>query len=192
MSIRDEYIQAVQEVAIQFGHVSGNYRVARDATLQQCIGYALKYVSGHSTRHYRYDRYRCGFRNLTRSHGRLPQYQHHSKRRRRVCPGLFAWVVHDYFRTADVDVELYGYDHSLEMVNLSALIQNELATDVTLRCYGQLEQLLRAIPERRAPANVIVTLATFGAACRRYPSQGCIRGYTGILDPYGSLPRSRR
>ena len=65
--------------------------------------------------------------------------------------------MHDYFRTADVDVELYGYDHSLEMVNLSALIQNELATDVTLRCYGQLEQLLRAIPERRAPANVIVT-----------------------------------
>ena len=125
--------------------------------MQQCVGYALRYVSGHSTTHYRYDRYRDALGlslRCNRDFRRTDTIVHVDV----GCgPGLFAWVVYDYFRSLGVRVDSYGYDHAPEMVRLSRLIEDELETEIALNCYDDVEELLHAILARDLPADIIVT-----------------------------------
>ena len=158
MPIRDEYIAAIERLVHRFGRTGGDYRVPEHANIRQCLGYASRYVSGHTTPHYRYDRYRkkllysLAFNDDIGRAGTLVHVDI-------GCgPGLFSWVVYDHFSGTEVDVHLYGYDYAPEMVRLTGLIQDELESQIRLQCYDDVRQLLADIPRAPPPADVIVTL----------------------------------
>ena len=158
MPIRDEYIAAIRRLVDRLGRTGRDYRVPEHANIQQCLGYASKYVSGHTTQHYRYDRYRNKLLYSLASNediGRAGTVVHVDL----GCgPGLFSWVVYDHFSGTEVDVQLYGYDYAPEMVRLAGMIQDELESQVRLQCYHDARQLLADIPAAPPPADVIVTL----------------------------------
>ena len=73
-------------------------------------------------------------------------------------PGVFAWVVHDYFRhQADgTEVELHAYDSSPEMVRLAGLLWREFDTGVYLDATSDVGELTSRIMQG-GPADVIVS-----------------------------------
>ena len=157
MPIRDEYIAVIARLARRFGHAYGHYKVPEHANMGQCLGYALKYVSGHSTAHYRYDRYKSALRYAlccNEDFCRTGTVIHVDI----GCgPGLFSWVVHDHFNGTEVELQLYGYDHAAEMIRLARLIQDEFESNIGSQCYDDSAQLLGDIPTAPPPADVIVT-----------------------------------
>ncbi len=135
MLIRDHYIGAVDRMASRFGRECGDHVIPPDATLPRCIDYAAYYLYERDTKkHYRYKRYLRALTDLLRHYG------DHRKTPRIVhvdvgCgPGIFSWVVHDYFRRKEkgIEIELHAYDGSPEMVKLAGLIWSEFETGVYL------------------------------------------------------------
>ena len=157
MPIRDEYINVIKELAQLFGHTQGHYRIPENASIQQCLGYALRYISGNSTVHYRYDRYRTQLRRSLRAHNDFCRTGTVVHVDIGCGPGLFSWVVHDHFNDADVKLQLYGYDHATEMVRLAELIQDELESTIRVRFCHEIPQLLADLPCGSSRGDVIVT-----------------------------------
>ena len=84
-------------------------------------------VSSQSKRHYRYDRYvgalrACGLSSRTTSQ-RITHIDI-------GCgPGLFSWVLLDWARENQINysgIDLYGYDHSQQMIKLARQVQDGL------------------------------------------------------------------
>lgn len=160
MLIQDHYISAINRMASRFGRESGDHVIPRDATLPRCIDYAACYLDEiDDDKHYRYKRYMQALRDL------LGLYGDHRKTSRIVHvdvgfgPGVFAWVVHDYFRLQErgTDIDLCAYDSSPEMVRLAGLIWSEFETDVCLGVTSDLGELISQITQRGSPADVIVS-----------------------------------
>ena len=157
--------------------------IPRNATLPRCIDYAARYLYEQDTqKHYRYRRYMRALRDLLR------RYRDHRKTSRIVhvdvgCgPGVFSWVVHDYFRLQELatDIELYAYDSSPEMVRLAGLIWSEFETNVCLSATSDLCELISQITQSGSPADVIVS---FGHVLVQASDQeDAIDGFADILS----------
>ena len=59
-------------------------------------------------------------------------------------PGLFGWVVRDELRMERRALEMYGYDHSVEMVQLASDIWNELGDGIECSWHDDPDELLSA------------------------------------------------
>ena len=160
MLIRDRYVSVIGRMASRFGRESGDHVIPRDATLPRCIDYAARYLyEGDTDEHYRYKRYMHALEDLLRDCG------DHRKTSTIVhvdvgCgPGLFSWVVHDYFkhREPKTEIELHAYDNTPTMVELADLIWREFDTDVHLGATSDLNELISRIMRGGPPADVIVS-----------------------------------
>lgn len=135
MTIREKYVDVVETIAKREGiRPVGKppYEIPVSATRSQCLRYALKYVVGPERNHYRYNRYCATLRSALRQRD-LPSKMRAAEPLIHIdlgCgPGLFTWVVKDTLRTKSLPLELYGYDHSKEMVRLASDIWAELGDD---------------------------------------------------------------
>lgn len=174
MLIRDQYIEAIRRMKDRFGRERGGYLIPKDATLERCIDYAARYLYEKDTsEHYRYMRYQWALERL------LADYGDHRKTGMIVhvdigCgPGLFSWVVHDYFGQEEpkTAIELHAYDHSSEMVKLARLLWSEFKIGVRLDTTSDLEALISRIRQDGTPADMIVSfghvLAQVSASCQK-------------------------
>ncbi len=160
MLIRDRYVSVIGRMASRFGRESGDHVIPRDATLPRCIDYAARYLyEGDTEEHYRYKRYMRALEDLLRDCGG------HRKTSTIVhvdvgCgPGLFSWVLHDYFkhREPKTEIELHAYDNTPTMVELADLIWCEFDTGVHLGATSDLNELTSRIMQGGPPADVIVS-----------------------------------
>ena len=157
MPIRDEYIAVIARLSRRFGRTYGHYQVPEHASLPRCLGYASRYVSGHTTKHYRYDRYKGALRYALRLNGDFCRNGTAVHVDIGCGPGLFSWVVHDHFDDTELTIQLYGYDHATEMIRLARRIQDGFESNINVQYYDDSAQLLGNIPTAPPPADVIVT-----------------------------------
>ena len=152
-------------MASRFGRESGThvipaYVIPKNATLPRCIDYAARYLyEEDDVQHYRYKRYMRALEDLLRDYGdhRKPSTIVHVDI---GCgPGLFSWVVHDYFkhRKLKTAIELHAYDHSPKMVELAGWIWSEFETGVHLGATSDLSDLISQVTLGRQSADVIVS-----------------------------------
>lgn len=160
MLIRDRYVSVIGRMASRFGRESGDHLIPRDATLTRCIDYAARYLyEGDTVKHYRYMRYMRALEDLLRDYGG------HRKTSAIVhvdvgCgPGLFSWVVHDYFKRREpkTEISLHAYDNTPAMVELADLIWREFDMGVHLGATSDLNDLVSQIMQGGPPADVIVS-----------------------------------
>ena len=149
MLIRSKYITVVETIAQREGAGSQPptrmYRVPATASRNQCIDYALRYVVRHSTPHYRYDLYRVALGMGLRKASSLMQDEGPLLHVDLGCgPGLFGWVVRDELRMERRVLEMYRYDHSVEMVQLASDIWTELGEGIQCSWHHDPDELLSA------------------------------------------------
>ena len=158
--IRGRYTEIIGYLAKEHGAAASGYEISKDANLVQCIGYARRFIVGRANDepHYRYDRY---MRVLNSALRRDPVNTGTVVHVDIGCgPGLFTWVVRDYFRARpQIEVDLYGYDHSKEMIRLADYIWDRLEEDVDYMCFHKTKDLLTQIPQIiTAPFCMLITL----------------------------------
>ena len=146
--IRDQYRDIIGSLAREHGAAASGYEISRDATLAACIGYSRRFIVGRANDepHYRYGRY---MRVLSSALRRNPVNTGTVVHVDIGCgPGLFTWVVRDYFRASPkIEVDLYGYDHSKEMVRLADYIWERLEEDVDYMCFHKTKDLLAQLSQ---------------------------------------------
>ena len=160
MLIRDRYVSVIDRMASRFGRESGDHVILRDATLSRCIDYAARYLyEGDTIEHYRYKRYMRALEDLVRDYGGRRKTSTIVHVDVGCGPGLFSWVVHDYFRDREpeIAIELYAYDQSPAMVGLADLIWREFETGVHLGATSDLDELISQVMQGGPPADVIVS-----------------------------------
>ena len=145
MSIREKYVGVVESIAIRANILSSasNYRISAGASRSECIRYALRHVVRHSKPHYRYDRYRVALSLALHMITSRTDYRGPQLHIDVGCgPGLFTWVVRDWLRHEQFVVDLYGYDHASEMVNLATEIWTELDESVGSSWHDDADEML--------------------------------------------------
>ena len=160
MLIRDRYVGVIDRMASRFGRESGDHVIPRDATLARCIDYSARYLYERDTvEHYRYKRYMQALEDLLRDYGDHRKTSTIAHVDVGCGPGLFSWVVHDYFRHREprTGIELHAYDHSPTMVELAGLIWREFETGVYLDATSDLDELISQVMQGGPPADVIVS-----------------------------------
>ena len=159
--IRDKYTKIIGALAKKHGAPASNHEIAREATLAQCIGFTKRFVVGRAsdTPHYRYDRYR---RVLDESLQRNPINSGNVIHIDVGCgPGLFTWVVVDYFRSKpSINVTSYGYDHAPKMVKLARCIWKRLDETNNYFCYHNVSKVFDSRNQERS--NKTTVIVTFG------------------------------
>ena len=186
--IRGRYAEIINAISKNYEPVytTPEYRIHPDATFAQCLEYTQKYVVGgeDDTPHHRYDAYRDALREVFVGLRR-------SERRPLVhvdvgCgPGLFTWVVWDYFRDtySKIGLELYGYDHSPRMVKLANLIWNRLGISTSYSCHHRLEALYStAMQGGPVPCGVLIT---FGhVLVQTVDDESAVSDFADIVDTF--------
>ena len=160
MLIRDRYVDVIDRMASRFGRESGDHVIPRDATLARCIDYSARYLYERDTvEHYRYKRYMQALEDLLRDYGGHRKTSTIAHVDVGCGPGLFSWVVHDYFRHQEpgTGIELHAYDHSPTMVELAGLIWREFETGFYLGATSDLDELTSQVMQGGPPADVIVS-----------------------------------
>ena len=176
MPIQDQYIGAIRRMESRFGRDPGGPVIPKEATLKRCIDYAARYLyEGDTEPDYRYKRYMQALESL------IGIYDVYRKTTTIVhmdigCgPGLFSWVVHDYFkhREPKMAIKLHAYDHSPEMVRLAGLLWGKFETGIGLDTTSDLDALISRVLISRItqggpPADMIVS---FGHVLAQASSQ---------------------
>ena len=158
--IRERYIEAIRALAKVYGAVPSGYEIPQDATLAQCIGYAQLFIVGRARDepHYRYNRYMRALEWALRQDPAKGGTVIHVDI---GCgPGLFTWVVRDYFRdSSEIHVELYGYDHSVRMVELAYAIWNRFDEGMSHSLHHTIPNLLTSVSSVTSDrSRILVTL----------------------------------
>lgn len=158
-NIRDKYREIIQALAKKHGAVVAGFEISKNAELDTCLGYTMKYIVKGDRQHYRYDRYYRSLKFLLR---RYPVKRGSIIHVDLGCgPGLFTWVVSDYFRSqSKIEVSSYGYDHAPNMVRLARLIWKRLELNENYSCQHKLDKLILSIRERKY--ENLSYLITFG------------------------------
>ena len=143
------------------------YLVLPDATLKYVIQYTEWCVAGGYQRYrgwneyYRYDRYRDVLKSVN------PSANHRITHIDLGCgSGLFAWVLLDWANKQGIGynrIDLYGYDHCMEMIRLAWMIRNRLLRYSigypTLRYHHDSTKLLRQLTANlHQDSDCIITL----------------------------------
>lgn len=182
MTIRDRYVDIVEGIAERAGVPSParHYRISASATRRVCIQYALQYVVRHDTLHYRYDRYRSAL-CFALNQGAVQAANTGTLLHVDIgCgPGLFTWVVRDLLRQAQLAVELYGYDHSTEMVRLAEEIWDELDEPFHGSWHDAVDEMLATVAEG---SNYDYSLMTFGhVLAQTHDQEDAIQSFAQII-----------
>ena len=134
--------------------------IRNDATMLECKKYAMYYMVGRKTSyaHYRYDRYYCFVEEVMKYYDAGTSVFHLDL----GCgPGLFTWVIRDYFRTcASVGINSHGYDHAPSMVELALKIWKRLNVEEEYKCYHNVEKVISA--GKKASLSSDLVIVTFG------------------------------
>ena len=147
--IRDRYREIIRALAKEHGEEGSGYYIDKNATLARCLKYTMDFVVKGTKIHYRYSMYK---RALQYNMDKHPANSNTLIHLDIGCgPGLFSWVVADYFRSkSSIDVELYGYDYAPKMVKLARLIRKLLGEDERYSCHHKKEKLIRLLRESKA------------------------------------------
>ena len=208
MIVREKYVGVVESIAKRANVLwpAGNYRISVGASRRECIQYALRHVVRHTKPHYRYDKYRYALwlaldRSALQTQRSGPALLHVDL----GCgPGLFTWVVRDWFSREPLAVDLYGYDHAKEMARLAAEIWTELGEGIRASWHDDADQMLStalAGDFRRDHS-----LVTFGhVLAQTHDQDGAIQRFAQVIsrlvevnclvvavDAYSAFTRFRR
>ena len=157
-----------------------------NATFAQRLKYTQAYIVGgeNSEPHYRYDYYSRALQEAAVGFETGETLVHVDV----GCgPGLFTWVVRDYFRAnPQIGLELYGYDHSSNMVELADSIWNHFEEDTHYSCHHSIEDFCSAAKAGGlAPCSVLVT---FGyVLVQTIGDQSAVRDFVDIVENVATL-----
>lgn len=188
MTIREKYIDVVEKLAkkesIGGRSTRSDYRISADAGRGECLQYALEYVVRHTTRHYRYDRYRHALRRGLQMHASRTGHGGPLRHVDLGCgPGLFTWVVRDEFRDERPEVEFYGYDHSGEMIRLAGEIWDQLDESVSVSWHDDKDELLSAALAGASAGGT--ALVTFGhVLAQTHDQREAMRRFAQIISDW--------
>ena len=186
--IRDKYLETIRSISADHptADIESAYLIPADATFAQCLGYTQKYIVGeiNDEPHYRYDIYRSALQEI-------PFNLENAERLVHVdvgCgPGLFTWVLRDYFRAhSGIALELHGYDHSREMEALATSIWSRLGEDAAYACHYQLDELLSTATLVRP--DTCSVLVTFGhVLIQTMDDESAVNDFTTIIETFAAL-----
>ena len=166
MLIRDQYIQAFDAIKGKYGEETSEWRIGRNVSLKQAIGYTGQYVIRHKKKHFRYDYYR-------RKLGEAMYNLHPNPMSGSILcmdmgcgPSLFSWVVQDYISSHLMNngsIGIIGYDHAEKMIQLSEEFRgyfiNKCDIKYDWRGYWEIDHLKHNLERRDfSEHNIIVTL----------------------------------
>ena len=191
-AIRERYVEIIHAISKNHerSYTSPAYLIHPDATFAQCLGYTQDFVVGREDdmQHYRYDIYREALQEASIDFKTGQTLVHVDV----GCgPGLFTWVVRDYFRTDQrIDLELYGYDHSPKMTELANLIWNRLGENTHYSCHHRIEDLYSAAMQG-GPASRGV-LVTFGhVLIQTIDNEPAVSDFASIIETFARLGECR-
>ena len=154
-AIRNEYEDIVNVVSVNYdlANIHPAHAIRSNATFADCLKYTHTYLMGgeHNEQHYRYDYYLQALRDMSFDFENCETLVHVDV----GCgPGLFTWVVQDHFRAnPHINLELYGYDHSPNMVQPANSIWSRLEEETHYSCHHSLEDFYAtALPGGRPRA----------------------------------------
>ncbi len=161
--IKHQYRQILRDLAGNYDpdkEMRAECVIRNDATMVECVKYAVYYMVGHkgSNAHYRYDRYYKLFEQVMTGRSVGESVYHLDL----GCgPGLFTWVVRDYFhRHAVADAIFNGYDHAPNMVELALKIWKRLNVEEKYKCYHDIEKVIAASKQASLSSGLVIV--TFG------------------------------
>ncbi len=159
-AIRNKYEGVVNIVSegYELADVPVEHAIPPNATIEQCLKYTHAYIMGgeNNEQHYRFDYYSQALQEMRFDLETCETLVHIDL----GCgPGLFTWVVQDHFRAnPHMNLELYGYDHSPNMVDLANSIWDRFEEETHYSCHHSIEELCAtALAGRPTPCNVLVT-----------------------------------
>ena len=161
-NIRGKYVAVIDAIAEEHGSDDCHYVVPKNATLDQCIGYAQRYYIEGDEEHHRYNR--C--RNLLKT--AMSHIVPNTGSRQTLLhmdigagPGLYSWVLRDYARRnyPMINLKLYGYDRAPKMAKLANMIWERLNENVAYSCYHDKNELhAAAMSDSSRSVCVVLTL----------------------------------
>lgn len=159
-NIRERYADAVVYLADKHGCSSSGYVIESSATVQQCIGYTWSYIVEETMGHYRYDKYVRALGRLQRCHPDFPRATTVVHIDLGCGPGLFTWVVRDYFRGySEVDLESYGHDHAPSMLYIADSLWQNFGEVSHYSTHEDLEELIHAVTSTMPESpDILVTI----------------------------------
>ena len=168
------------------------HEVRPEATFTEVVQYTEHFVGGGYQRsrgwneYYRYERYRYVLASIDFSTLGTPHRIAHVDI---GCgSGLFGWALLDWINenTGEYkNVELYGYDHSPEMIKLAWMLKHRLSRLVggypILRYYDDRTRMLQKLSERnRGGTNYIITFGYVLAGT--HDDDNAIRSFAEIIE----------
>ena len=184
--IRDRYTKVIGKLAKKHRPAFSDHEIAKDASFAQCIGFAQRFIVGKTgdDPHYRYDRYRRALNAALQQHRVSAGTVIHVDI---GCgPGLFTWVVMDYFRPkSSVEVVSYGFDHAPKMIKLARWIWKRLDETESYSCHHNIEKITRSASKLKAKrASVIVT---FGhVLVQTHDDQAALNNFVDIVASFAN------
>ncbi len=162
-----------------------SYQIPSGATFHQVLRYTDWYIAGTGDQQpdYRYQRYEEAIRMRRAIRPQRPVAHVDIG----CGPGLFSWVFLDWAITLGIRLEgidLYGWDHSPEMVRLAEMVRDRLAGYIpnypNLQYFSNLEELLNQITENQRDG--VDYTVTFGHVLVQAHSDENIRDFTEIIS----------
>ena len=156
--------------------------VSMNAEFNEVLLHTDWYVhTGDSYRHYRYNRYFEMLGHLQASQGLEANVDI-------GCgAGLFSWTFLDWASEQGIEhdrLELYGYDHSREMIRLAKMVRNKLAGNIPeypeLRYSDNVDSLLAQLTENHREGTGYTI--TFGHVLVQAHAPHDIQNYTRIIS----------
>ena len=185
--IRDRYTEIIGKLAKKHRPTLSDHEIANDVQFAQCIGFAQRFIVGKAgdDPHYRYNRYRRALNAALQRHRVSAGTVIHVDI---GCgPGLFTWVVMDYFRLkSSVEVVSYGFDHAPKMVKLARWIWKRLDETESYSCHHNIEKITRSASKLKAKSASIIV--TFGhVLVQTHDNQTALDSFADIVAEFAQI-----
>ena len=163
-TLRVRYLPVCDRLVRKVGTEHVGYRIPKDATLKQCVGYLSQHIV-HDRSHFRYMRY---FRMVDHY---FRQHLGGSTERRRPLvvhvdlgtgPGIFNWVVYDYVQQKwrperRPRLAQFGYDRCSAMVELAERIWTRFKLSDEVQYFDSRKALRTAVGAMPEDAYLLIT-----------------------------------
>ena len=162
MSIKDSYVPTFKTIARRYREEPSNAQIGPGDSLGKTIGYTRQYVIEHAKPHFRYEYYRDALSLALTELGSDPANPRVVHLDIGCGPGVFSWVIYDHMAsqvTRDLgQVDYYGYDHSVAMIQLARLFLERFPVHYEFRGYSDLAEISEALADRDfSGCDVVVT-----------------------------------
>ena len=193
IAIKDYYAGVIRQIMREHNIAVANYRqepsISATANFETVVQYTDWYVAGMgsdrlNTRPYRYRRYLEALQSVITI---IPQRVRLAHVDIGCGSGLFSWAFLDRIQELQVgyeNVDLYGYDHCHEMINLAEMIRTGLERHIPnypeLRYYHDSRRLLEIITAQHR-GNTFYFI-TFGYVLAGNHTDDAISSYVKIVS----------